>query len=321
MTTTISLKFSVIASFVLLIPDVNLALAVTPSFVLSAVRFEGNGVGSLDQFDSAGNLLREIPIDGFPSSVAMDRVGNAYVILNQLHIGGGWRVDKYGPAGQSLGTIVPSAGDNLLGLGIDTADRLYVGHNSITDTVRRFELDGAPLGIFATVSTPGPGAPFALEFDSAGRLYVPDSYAVERFDANGASLGVFATVPDFGNTFVTDLAFDSLGTLYVHTLDDKIFKFDTAGAQLDSLNLPGDGGNRFDIDRNDTLYLAGSSITKYSTTGASIGVFAAGRGGEYYDIAIFDPIPEPGTGVLFAIGIVATPRLRRAFCMTAVHHH
>jgi sugar lactone lactonase YvrE len=286
-------------------------LGASSGFVLSAVRYTATGIGSLDQFDVAGDVLREIPISGFPSNVTMDRFGNSYVIVAKSSTTGPtWQVDKYGPDGQSLGTIIPPSsnpdGPSLLGLGIDHSDRLYVGYSGTFDTIHRFQLDGTPFGLFATISTPAPGAPFALKFDSLGRLYVPDNFDVERFDLNGQSIGIFASVPDNGSqSFIIDLAFDSRQSLYAQTSDGKTYVVDQSRNRTNVLNLP--IRDAFDIDSDDSMYagaLFGAGISKYRTDGTPLGVFASFRPGEYVDFAIFEPIPEPMSIFLIAAGLV-----------------
>ncbi|MBX3431893.1 MAG: PEP-CTERM sorting domain-containing protein [Pirellulales bacterium] len=291
------------------------ALAAGDAF-LSAIYAVTNAESRVAQFDRFGNLIRDYPVPFLAASIDVDQEGNVYVISHVfLGPSTGNFIRKYSPTGASLGVLAQSGIEPFwLGLNVTADGTIFFGVNGLTDTVARLPSSGGTPETFATISSVAPGAPFSVEFDSQDRLYSLDDDAIERFSVSGASLGVFATTPASpSHGFITDLAIDGDDNVYATTFNNRLVKYGPDGAPIYSVPLA-TGVRHVDVDRSDVLYVAGvdvgNGVSKFiqridSADGSFLGNFATVPG-EIFGIAIYDPVPEPGSILLAGLGVVAS---------------
>jgi sugar lactone lactonase YvrE len=169
------------------------------------------------------------------------------------------------------------------------------------DSIEQLAPDGTYLGRFAMPSTPPPGAPTSLVFDSRGNVYVPDYDLIERFDKNGTSLGTFATLSAFDHAW--DLAIDSRDNVYVLTFGGTIQVFSASGDPIRSFPV-GDDTWALAVDDYDTLYTGGipaDGIRKFTTDGVNLGIFASVDG--LITDLVFNEVPEPLSCTTILVGI------------------
>ena len=164
------------------------------------------------------------------------------------------------------------------GLALDSMDNVYVA-GYYGSSVTKITPSGTS-SLFVT-NPPGNNSvlayPLGTKFDSAGNLYVANSYfspspgvnsnSIEKITPNGTA-SVFATA---GLNSPTDLAFDSAGNLYVSSfLSNTIEKFATDGTAsvFASTGLSGPSGLAF--DNAGLLYVANNtsnSIERFTPDG------------------------------------------------------
>lgn len=171
---------------------------------------------------------------GVPTSVAIDRQGNAFV-AGYLPASNGWNILKLDPDGRVILTIHDQHGaeiwdGDVSSITLDAADNLYVT-DAATNRVLTFDNDGVLLfGWGRTGSDPGAfNAPQAIAVSADGNAYVADgfNFRVQRFDTNGHYLG------QWGNQVGSEIAFDrplsvavdQQGAIYVVDRGNSLQKF------------------------------------------------------------------------------------------------
>jgi hypothetical protein len=290
-----------------------IAIAIGATHCAAAERLYVAFPNRIMTFDKAGALLNSFPVAGtLVRNIAVDSWGSIYAVGlfatsdGVLHS----TVTKYDPTGNFLGVIASrdSSESHFLGLAIKNNDTLYVGLNSGFDAIERFSVTGTPLGTFATISTPVPGAPFDIVFDSGDNMYVPDATLIEKFNASGASLGSFASIPSVptGN-LIFDIAVSSDDYVYASALDDKIYHFNPMGVaqvidpQIDIRSIA--------VDGDDVLFVAGGGsgnnvgqIKTFEANGTPTGIFATNLPGEPIDMEFVTVVPEPSSCILTVVG-------------------
>jgi streptogramin lyase len=148
------------------------------------------------------------------------------VLVSNLNSG---RIDRYDAESGAFIDIFASGlgGPTRMKIGADGL--LYVLQWTGNGRVRRFQLDGTPLGDFTTA---GVTQAIGLDWDSNGNLYV-SSYNgdhVRRFGPDGSDLGLFIQSNLVGPT---NLYFEADGNLLVLDYDGGAVKrFSAAGAYL-----------------------------------------------------------------------------------------
>lgn len=149
------------------------------------------------------------------------------VLISNLSSG---RITKYNSdTGSYIGNFATGiAGPTRMKIGPDNL--LYVLQwNNTTNKVKRFELDGTPLGDFTSIGVP---QSIGLDWDAAGNLYV-SSYSddfVRKYDLNGNDLGLFINSNLEGPT---NIWFDDSGNLFVVDYNGgAVKKYDSNGSYL-----------------------------------------------------------------------------------------
>ncbi len=263
-------------------------------------------------FDKSGTLLDSFATTDRISDIAVNELGEIFVLsFGVVDADFVSRIDKFDMAGNFSETIVTDVASNthLLGLTIGPDQNLYVGRNGATDSVERFTQDGDALASIATISTPVPGAPFAIVFDSSENFYVTDSNLIEGFSSDGQSLGTFATINPSLASFVNDLDIDSQDNVYAAVLAGEIEVFDASGISQRILD-PQNDKRSIAIDSDDILYVAGGgsggtlgSVETFLGDGTPLGTFVSGLPGEPIDMVFATVIPEPNS-LLIAVLMV-----------------
>ena len=171
----------------------------------------------------------------WPTSVALDSQGNAYVAdewLNRISVftqDGDW-VGKWGTSGAGDGEI-----DRPSGLAFDKDDNLYLV-DSRNHRVQVFTKDGHFLRTWGTQGD-GDGQfsyPWGIDVDHDGHVYVADwrNDRIQKFTADGQFLMKFGTSGDGEGQFnrPTGVAVDRDGDIYVTDYkNDRVQVFTAEG--------------------------------------------------------------------------------------------
>ena len=195
-----------------------------------------------------------------PVGVAFDADRRLYVVDSALAA-----LVRFGPDGE-FDRVLSRGFQRPAGVGVDAADGVVYVSDAAEHTVRKFDLEGQPLG---TMRVPF-RFPTHLGVDRRGRLVVADTmnFRVMVFAPDGKP--IFSTGKRPGDASGNlqrpkGVALDSDDHLYVvDALFDNVQIFDLKGALLLAFGSAGDGAGEFAlpagiaIDQRDLIYLADS---------------------------------------------------------------
>jgi len=194
----------------------------------------------------------------WPTSVALDSQGNAYVAdewLNRISVftkDGDW-IGKWGTRGDREGEI-----NRPSGLAFDADDRLYLV-DSRNNRIQVFTTEGKFLFAWGKQGS-GDGelnVPWGIDIDKNGDVYVADwrNDRIQKFTPDGRFLMKFGTTGTGDGEFrrPTGVAVDKEGTIYVTDFhNDRLQVFDADGSFLTKLTgeatLSKWGRERVEID-------------------------------------------------------------------------
>lgn len=188
------------------------------------------GSGSLDERQTAPGAFDD------PSGVAVDPVGNVWVIENDNK-----RVQKLAPNGSHLLTFGSDAGfADPRQLALAPGGDVYV--TDLNGMVFRFAPDGTLLGTF------GQGrleTPRGIAVDRAGNVLVADrdQFRVDVFSPTGDLLRSISRPLGRGALYAMDVALDASGDVWVLNDGDGLVKFSPTGDLLATVSQslrPGD---------------------------------------------------------------------------------
>ena len=177
----------------------------------------------------------------WPTSVALDRQGSAYVAdewINRISVfdKDGECVSKWGTLGDGDGQI-----NKPSGLAFDADDNLYLV-DSGNHRVQKFTKDGKFISKWGTHGT-GDGEfdyPWGIEIDHNGDIYIADwrNDRIQKFDRDGRFLMKFGTSGQGEGEFnrPTGVAVDKDGIIYVTDFkNDRLQIFYSDGVYLTTL--------------------------------------------------------------------------------------
>jgi glucose/arabinose dehydrogenase len=273
---------------------------------LFAANFNNNTV---EEFDSSGVGTVFAKAES-PPALAFDSSGNLYVA--NLGSEEPDTIEEFSSSGgilSSNGTVFAAGLSGPNGLAFDSAGNLYVADYG-NRTIVEFNTNG----VGTVVASSGLNDPSGLAFDGSGNLYAANivTSTIEEFSSSGGVLSSNGTVfASSGLSGPQGLAFDKNGNLYVaNYANDTIEEFSPSGGVLSSngtvfassgVNHP--TGLAFDSAGN--LYVANTgnnTIEEFNSSGVGT-VFASGL--DNPRSLAFQPVPEPSTWALLAMGSVA----------------
>jgi len=231
------------------------------------------------------------------------------------------RVLKYDLAtGNFVGEWGTANLDDSSDIRFDGSGNAYVSNfgnfvaNDFHDTIAKFDADGTPAGIFATLpqlNPPNGAGPASMAFGPGGDLFASSftTSSIFRFDSSGALVGggPFASSGDIAGA--SGMLFDG-GYLYVTSLlNGRIVRFDVSNPTLSEifvdpaldgspLAFPSDmaiapDGNLLVTSLGSGAFDSGQ-ILKYNIgSGEYMGVFAQGGGLTVPGQMMFTAVPEP----------------------------
>jgi DNA-binding beta-propeller fold protein YncE len=186
--------------------------------------FERNRI---TKFTSEGTFVldwaTEQPIG--PAGIAVDAMGNVYVVNHRAHE---HMVQKFDSKGSLLGAWGSvGTGDGQIGAGdrggpedlaVDLQGNVYVADH-LNDRVEKFDANGTYL---ATIGTPGSNGqgqlrgPFDVSVDGHGNVYVLEASYLQKFDADGVFVAQWSVL-DGPLQNAGEVMADPDGNLYLDT--------------------------------------------------------------------------------------------------------
>lgn len=268
-----------------------------------------SGSNTVLKFTSPG--VSSIFASGFnnPRGLAFDQSGNLYVAN-----GSGNTITKIQTNGST--SVFASTGLNdPRGIAFDHLGNLFVA-NSGNNTIWKYDASGAG-ALFGTSAFSANG-PFGLAIDSGNNVFVAGFNEIERFTPSGVR-SVFLSGYSYVNNPV-GLAMDATDHLYVVNYGSaSISKFalnGTGGFFASTIPNSGPTNIPYGVAVNDADGKVYVSIVQNNigieqfTPAGSASVFASG-GMSLPTFLAIEPVPEPGTAILLAVGAIAVLGYRR----------
>ncbi|HNQ24233.1 MAG TPA: NHL repeat-containing protein [Phycisphaerae bacterium] len=262
-----------------------------------------------------GEYLGDLFAPAHTYGLAFGPDGNVYVAWAE-------RVLRYDPELLELIDVFVALGGGpnvgMCGLVFGPDENLYVCGATSDNVVRYDGNTGQYIDVFASEALDGA---YGLRFSANGDLYVSSflTDSVLRYDGQTGQLVDTLTAPGSLEA-PSDLLFGPDGLLYVSSyLTGSVVRFDpVTGDFVGTFVQPGSGGLNWPVGLafgpDGNLYVADerrtqNEILRYDgVTGAYLGVFASG--GDHPTFLAF--VPEPGSLLLLAGGVLLLGRKRRA---------
>ncbi|RMH05684.1 MAG: PEP-CTERM sorting domain-containing protein [Nitrospirae bacterium] len=300
-----------LASFMLwAIPSLSWAVAFNTGDIFAGVFDLGTPNGTVQHYDSAGNLLETLNTglpgsSGVTTGMAFDANGNLYV-TNFLDA----TITRFDANGNILPPnpfVTNDPGSFNESIAFDTAGNFYVGQALGTKEILKYDSNGTFLNRF-TVATETRGSDWIdLAADQKTIFYTSEGRTIFRFDtATNTQLPNFATLPGTGTAFALRLLNDG-GLLVADGIDIK--RLDSTGTVIQTYDAPGeDQWFALNLDPDGTSFWSGNSETanfyKFDiASGNILAVHNTGTGpNTLFGLAIFNeptqavPLPPPGGG-------------------------
>ncbi len=222
--------------------------------------------------------------------IAVDSQGSVYVADQQNN-----RIQKFTADGTYL---TQWYSDRPLDVAVNASDVVFV--TSLDHSIRKFDTNGAALGLFAQFDDAR-----GVAFDAAGNVYAVNHHfgQIRKYNSSGALLATWGASP-----FPVGIAVDSDGNIYVTT--DRgggpILKLAPNGTQIASLNFQ---AYKIAIDADGNLYGADpvtDRVRKFTTDGVLLsewGTLGTGNG-EFTDPAAIAIGPD---GDVYVGELLSTP--------------
>lgn len=240
----------------------------------------------------------------YPQGIAFNYAGDLFIANTALNAGESGNITKISRAGVQ----------STFASGIDPSDLAFnnAGFLFQSDYQSGNIYKYTTAGMQSTFAT-GLANPLALTFDSSGNLFVGAGYGagngyIEEITPGGAK-STFAT----GLTFPTGLAFNGAGDLFAcNQSAGIIYEYTPAGVRSTFATLSQTDLDGLAFDSSGNLFVTGGNsgdLIEISPSGTP-SIFASGK--PFVVGVAFQPVPEPSTLALLAVGASAVAfRLRR----------
>jgi sugar lactone lactonase YvrE len=255
--------------------------------------------GAINTFNSSGTPTTFVASSQpLGEQIAFDSFGNLYAGNN-----GGTSITKITPNGtaSSLGFDF----NQPTGVAVDGSGDVFVanwGNGQIIEI--------APNGLSESLFASGLDNPLFLTFNSQGDLFESDWGSGNIYEFANGTKSLYAS----GFIKPTGMAFNSAGQLFVsdNTGGGSVWKVTPTGPSSIISGLNDTQGLAFDNAGNLFIAVAGGEIEEISSTGVA-SVFSPLSTKLQSAVGLaFDPVPEPSTLALLAVGASAVGlRLRR----------
>lgn len=292
--------------------SVTARASVTPDLLVSSrfsnqvLRYDGQ-TGAFRGVFASGNGLAN------PNGIAYGPDGHLYVGLGDVGV-----VKRFhGQTGAFLGDVVTGGTGGLIGcraIRFGPDGHLYVNNGAGNNVLRYNGTTGAFLGVAA--SHPSMVGPVGLTFGPSGNMYVGAalSNGVYEFAPSGALVRVLTT--GTAHRQATGVRFDAAGVLYsAQSVTNEVITYDAASGSFSGVFIGPGAGLAVPIDLIFTPegdLLVGSfttnSVSRYSSTGAFLGVFITSGSGGLSGTHNFAYMPAPSA---FTAGVLLLMLRRR----------
>lgn len=303
-----------------------LVLAILSLSVVAPVK----AIDFLYAVDEAGNKIGKYNTDGTtvnanfianstPHAMAFDATNN--ILVTGFTSG---YVAKYDHAGNLLNAnyLDPGSIANPMGIGVDGSGSIFVINNG-NNLISKYNADGSTVNAAYVDTKTGSDNPSPDGLLIQNNLVNVVKWAtsnVGQYTTAGSSGSIlndnFLVAPSIPTWRPFNVATDTNGNYYV-TGSSVVAKFDSSGNLVNDNFISFSGAYGIAIDSNNNIYLgsqSGSSIAKYSSTGALINAsLISGFSGVTNIVLERNAVPEPSTYALAAIasGVLAHIARRR----------
>ncbi len=245
------------------------------------------GDGRIAVYSSSGNFIRAFansssndPVIASPSSLSVDKDGNAYVLMfesdnvnfsyqNKVYIydNAGVLIKSFGTSGTGDGQFT-----NLNGLTIDASANIYVTDNN-NKRVQVFDSNGNFIRKFGT---PGVGEgqfsiPYGIASDTQGRIFVSDTgnARIEVFSNDGTYLFTQGSFGNQNGQFInpSSIAVDPAGKNLFVVNNYAIVAFGIPDITISQNNATIPSGGTFDFGNVNMFSNSGSIVFTVQNTG------------------------------------------------------
>jgi len=196
-----------------------------------------------------------------PRRVKTDKYLNIYVYDDD-------KIKKYSSSGAFLKNVA-DASVQCGGIFDVFGDFLYI-YNSSGLKICIYNLDGVFVSDLVTpISGDGKlNAPFAMDFDTSGNIYVADSDLVKKYSSSGVFQYSFEACLPFSSYIPTDIAVASNGYIYITDLNaDLVYKYTNSGDIITFWGTSGSANDQFKTPRGVAVNSSGDVFVADSING------------------------------------------------------
>lgn len=186
------------------------------------------------------------------------------------------------------------------------------GHGATADTIRRYDLSGSFLGDFAIAN--GSGSPWGIE-NFNGEVLITDSGTdnIERYDTSGNWLGTFHDSDGIaGIDFPQGIhAFNNEIFVAGFSVPAGVFRYNASGIQTGYWDLTNSVRDVYLLGNGEMLAIGGTRMDSLNVATGNITSLFNTAGYSFQKAAEFNPVPEPMTMGVIAVGALALLRRKK----------